>query len=210
MSQELSIDDIRDRIVSTEKVAHVTFYIVKDAVKEDCYRVYSESKGKALRLVIPVSDGFESDSFEYLNSRSLDDAWVILSEEAQRLEEVLARKRDGVPTQKQVYFLFHNKIPIPIDLTWGGASDLIDEHLARLAKEKQTRRLERFNGFTEGDRVSFSWGRETIIGCITRLYQAGSAGRFALIKVGKAEDEEYSSMYRVHSFNTMRKVDHEQ
>jgi hypothetical protein len=70
-----------------------------------------------------------------------DDALTGLDAAIQHLEVTLEWKRKGPPTQKQVYFLFCEKIPIPVDLTWGQASDLIDERLSQVERDlKQGRR----------------------------------------------------------------------
>src|SRR6266704_628577 len=153
-------------IMHTEQVAHVTFYITEgvgfydgdDLIHE--YDIYSESE----KLGIHPIDGFE---YQQHNSGSYDDALAILRMEIQKLEEILEHKRDGIPTQRQLFFLFRNKIPIPLTLTWGEASDLIDEKLAQIAKDRQVKRLERFNGFTEGDRVSYfsSWYKRLQLVC---------------------------------------------
>jgi hypothetical protein len=199
MSKELSIDDIRERIVSTEKVAHVTFYIVKiearserkvhcsHEYREDCYHVYSESEKTGLRLI--------SQSFEYQQNDTgfYDDALVILRGEIQRLEEVLERKRAGFPTQKQVHFLFREKIPIPVDLTWGQASDLIDERLSQKEYEKEVKqqaRLAMFNGFEVGMEVFQPLKNYMAYGKITKLTSNNAGIRYAYVRW---ESKDYTS-----------------
>src|SRR2546421_10157455 len=99
MSKELSVDDIRDRIVSTEKVAHVTFYLVKDELDEDRYVIYSVSKNQELNVLRDEHTLYLGEPIPY------NDALVVLRSAIHHLEEVLERKRKGPPTQKQVYFL---------------------------------------------------------------------------------------------------------
>lgn len=50
------------------------------------------------------------------------------------------------PTASQLRFLFREKIPIPLMLTWDEASDLIDERLNQKASKL---------GFIVGDKVSY-------------------------------------------------------
>lgn len=52
-------------------------------------------------------------------------------------ERILEKKRKTHPTPRQLAFLFREKIPIPLTLTWGEASDLIDERLQEKTRKKQ-------------------------------------------------------------------------
>lgn len=60
-----------------------------------------------------------------------------------KLEERLERRRKGPPTAQQLMFLFREKIPIPLTLTWGDASDIIDERLKQIAIDKEARQQAR-------------------------------------------------------------------
>lgn len=202
MSRELSIDDIQDRIVSTEKVAHVTFYIVKE--REDCYDVYSESEKRGLYRV--------NGTYEYqqYDSGSHEDALAILREEIQRLEETLEHKRKGIPTAKQLHFLFREKIPIPLTLTWGEASDLIDERLNQKELEKQMyfeAKAEKYGGFIVGMGVVLCkdiYPGKGRIGIISKLTQNNDGDKYAWVEWGAASYE-----YRVN-IDTLKKATDEQ
>jgi hypothetical protein len=162
---KITIDDIRDHIVSTEKVAHVTFYLVKDKNDpfEESYFVYSESEKRGLEQLTHFASPYQ-------------EALIDLQAEITLLEVTLEEKRKGIPTPKQVYFLFKNQIPIPIDLTWGQASDLIDEKLNQLEYEKQAylqKKAEKFDGFAIKNKISYAFpGNNNVeIGTIAKLYE---------------------------------------
>lgn len=144
------------RVIRTVQVAHVIFTVEEGMYAEpDTYDLYSESpkEGKQLLGV-------------YLSNERVSQ---VLDNEIRKLEDILEQKRKGWPTPKQLHFLFREKIPIPLDLTWGQASDLIDERLAQIEYEKAANRLKRFDGLTEGEKVSYL-GQP---GTITKLTQAG-------------------------------------
>src|SRR5260221_886995 len=159
------------KIVHASQVAHVTFYITKlqkvtvnddaELVDKEQWKLFSWTEKDGLRECVGEAHYDYSESAptqnEYYNEYdSYEEAAQGLAKEITRLEQILEKKRAGMPTQKQLHFLFRNKMPIPPDLTWGQASDLIDEKLDQIVKdnaeEKQAKRLERFHGFVEGDR----------------------------------------------------------
>jgi hypothetical protein len=120
-------DDFQERVVFTGKVDFVTFYLVKDVVLENAYALYTESEQIALR---PFGNSFASPL-------PYDQAMQELRKAMQRLEKTLGKKRNGAPTPNQLHFLFRQKIPIPLTLTWSQASKLIKERLQQIADEKQ-------------------------------------------------------------------------
>ncbi len=156
----------------------MTFYVVK---WEDKHFVYSESEKRGLSLV--------GDSFDYQQyDHSHDDALALLRAEIQRLEDILERKRKGMPTPNQLAFFFRNKISIPLTLTWGEASDTIDDWLAKEKKRKLQAQAERFNGFTVGMRVFQlspvypNGKREIYTGEITKLTTNNKGDNYAYVK----------------------------
>lgn len=139
------MNDVLGNIVHTVQVAHVTFSITETPSPGDpedwdeIYTVYSETEKDGVK---PIQ-----------GMLNYSDAVAVVRQEVERLEQILERKRKGMPTQKQVYFLFQKKIPIPLDLTWGEASDLIDEWLVTEKQRKLQAQAEKFKGFTVGMRV---------------------------------------------------------
>src|SRR2546423_1411959 len=95
-------DDFQERIVFTGKVDFVTFYLVKDVLVENAYSIYTESEQIELR---PYGNVFASPL-------PYDQAMQELCKAMQRLEKTLEKKRNGIPTANQLYFLFRQKIPI--------------------------------------------------------------------------------------------------
>jgi hypothetical protein len=191
-------------IVHTSHVAHVTFYIIKHEDREQ-WKLFSETEKDGIRECRGEAhyDYEEAPTQnEYYNEYdSYEEAIQGLEKEIARLERVLEKKRNRMPTSKQVYFLFCEKIPISIDLTWGQAHDLIEERIAQMEYERLQKQIERFQGFVEGDRVSLTWGKKIIKGYIKKLYQAGRAGKFALIEV------EDGTTYRIRNFRAIQKLD---
>ncbi|SRR5260221_7707799 len=120
-----TVDNPLEHAVDSFRVAHVTFYITPHPDLHEVYDIYSATRdGKSQFIEV---------------AWSLEEAHGIVKEEAEKLETTLAAKRDKSPTAKQILFLFREKIPIPVNLTWGEASDLIDERLVQIASEKQAR-----------------------------------------------------------------------
>lgn len=79
----------------------------------------------------------------------------LLQEQANRHLEYLVKKDAGTPTPNQLAFLFKQKIPIPIDLTYGQASTLIDEEVTRLKQERQHRAEEKQRKKAEAEEQAF-------------------------------------------------------
>lgn len=159
-----SIEEVREYIVSTETVAHVTFYLVKDKF-DDTYSIYTESKDRGLARY--RGDGGFCDSWDYRGA--IDNFRKAIHD----LEATLEMKRKSIPTAKQLHFLFCHGIPIPLTLTWGEASDLIEEKLHQIAYEKQTKQqalLDQFNGFAVKDRVTYK-PNPKVTGAITKLWE---------------------------------------
>jgi len=131
------MNDVRRRVVSSTKVAHVTFHLVKeDPIEglEDRYLIYSEDKKRGMQQV----EGRYGDPYPV----PYNEALITLQHEIETLESILESKRKGPPTSKQLSFLFHLRIPIPLDLTWGRASELLDEYYAEEALERERARKE--------------------------------------------------------------------
>ena len=110
-----------------------------------------------------------------------------LRDAVQHLENVLEKKRKGMPTAKQLHFLFREKISIPLTLTWGEASDHIDERINQIAYEKQAKQqalLDKFNGFAVKERVSHLFRLNNIVktGTITKLFERGGE-KYARVKL---------------------------
>lgn len=194
----------------TSQVAHVTFYITEDDSHVlDRYKLFSYSEDRGLQQTWDEDNstaGWLDKGFE-----TYEQACEELLKVQIKLEETIEKRRSGFPTPKQLFFLFTHKIPIPIDLTWGQASDLIDEKLQQNKKDKEARRLERFQGFTEGDKVAFyftefvplgeeKYERKKVRkeGQITKLYQAGGS-KFVVIEAG-------NSTFRFREFSGLQKI----
>src|SRR6266568_3469591 len=146
--EKVSWDGIKDRVEQTIKVAHVTFYLVRE--DEDSYLIFSESPRESLDLMRDPRFPEDIDERFFYGAVSYNDALIILQEAIVSLEGRLERKRDGMPTPRQLAYLFRHKIPIPLTLTWGQASDIIDEKIAQIAKEKQDKvqaKRDQFHGF---------------------------------------------------------------
>lgn len=120
-----------ETVLYAVQVAHVTFFVTEQFEVEGYKRfnVYSETKREGKRL---IEETFDQDFVR-----------LILNEEIEKLEEWLKHHRKGMPTPFQLMFLFREKIPIPLTLTWGEASDIIDERLKQLAIEKEERKQAR-------------------------------------------------------------------
>src|SRR5258708_2134892 len=158
------------KIVHVAQVAHVTFYITEFKGKRvlqhgfvlpleqvepnaTLWKLFSESEKDGLHecrgesyVGPPIGDPPTYDEF-YNEFSAYEAATQGLDKEIARFERILEEKRKGMPTRNQLHFLFRHEMPIPVDLTWGQASDLIDEKLAQIGIEKQAKRLEKFNGF---------------------------------------------------------------
>ncbi len=132
-------EEIKDGIVYKAHAAHVIFSIAIDEYLPGWYKIYSESAKEGKR---PLGE-----------CPSYDEALVIIEDEIQTLEKNLERKRAGMPTPKQVHFLFRNKIPIPLTLTWGEATDLIEERLAQIEIEKEAKQRILEVPYHTGDKV---------------------------------------------------------
>ncbi|SRR6266702_4485724 len=174
-----SWSQIKDNVVHTEKVHHVTFYLVTDKVLKDWFAIYSESEKRGLELLYDLRPGY-------------DDMLRNLQKEIQELEEILESKRKGIPTAKQLHFLFRERIPIPLELTWGEASNLIDERLNQKEYEKQKyfeAKAEKYNGFLEGVRAFMPYGRFVSIGEVTKLTSNNAGTRYAYVKWDSNQNE---------------------
>jgi hypothetical protein len=117
------MDEPPEEVVYSLQVEHVTFSIAQSSELEEWFTLYSESKKQGKQKL------GESYSYEYALSR--------LEEEKSTLLAILKRKQNKSPTPSQLMFLFRQKIPIPADLTWGEASDLISERLVQIEMKKQ-------------------------------------------------------------------------
>lgn len=143
-------------IVYSEQIAHVTFTIEQI---DDWYLVTSETKNEGKQLIIETEDEWG--------------AWHALTDEKEQLEKKIEHLRKGKPTPRQLYFLFDQKIPIPLTLTWGEASDIIDDRLKQIKQERTKRHANLFKDFTVGMRITqsftFSGKKHTNKGEITKL-----------------------------------------
>lgn len=174
-------------IVHVSQVAHVTFYITSE--DDRWFHLFSESEKRG------IEEAWQSpySCYEY--------ATGALAHEQANLEETLERKRKGMPTQKQVYFFFRNEIPIPPDLTWGQASDIIDEKMAQFDKEKQAKIQEtaaRFKGLWVGKHITcqFVHPLRTISGEVTKLTSYQGKPRYAYIRF---DGEKYESRFFIEA-----------
>lgn len=123
------MDDLPKKIVFSVQVEHVFFFIAESPEWEGWFTLFSESRKEGRRNL--------GECY------SLDEAYQHLEEEMDTLSAILDRKREKQPTPNQLMFLFREKIPIPLDLTWGEASDLISDRLAQIQEEKQKKRVMR-------------------------------------------------------------------
>lgn len=112
---------VRESIVSTVNIAHVTLDIVTDG-------------GRFNVLLTTKRTGTESIG----TADTLPEAEQIVTERVEEIRARLQKKRNHQPTALQLKTLFSLKIPIPLTLTFGEASDLID---AALTEKRNERRL---------------------------------------------------------------------
>jgi hypothetical protein len=119
-------------IIHRTEVRGVVFWVEKDS--EGRYSAHSNSGDPA----------FATDHYGVWFE---EDAVREMQREIETYEHILEKKRKAQPTPRQLSFLFRKKIPIPLTLTWGEASDLIDE------KIKET--TARFKGLSVGKRVTY-------------------------------------------------------
>lgn len=160
---------IQERVLYTYQVMHVTFTIEEVGC---WYRVFTETK--------------EDGKHSIFDTENEGIAWYCADWEIALLEMKIEKRRAGYPTPKQLHFLFREKISIPPNLTWGEASDLIDQCLAQKQLKKQQSQVDRFNGFQVGMRVRQK-NYDGIVGEITKL-TAGKGTKFAYIQVDKDAD----------------------
>lgn len=127
--------DLREQLGETVEttiyaiqVAHVIFSI-SELSEIGVFKVYSETKQKGRRLIKETFD--------------LEHAGRIVDGEAELLAKKLEQLRQGLPTPKQLMFLFRENIPIPPTLTWGEASDIIDKRMKQITIDREARRQER-------------------------------------------------------------------
>lgn len=73
------------------------------------------------------------------SATSLARAYALCEQERANLTERIQRKRKGRPTPRQLATLFSLHIPIPLTLTWGQASDMIDAALTERKNERRAR-----------------------------------------------------------------------
>lgn len=138
-------------IIKIVTIDFVTFYVTQD-YKAGVYRLFSHSKKQGLqeRRNPIYSDGGYILEPEVMNR---------LAEEQVGLLSAMNKKAQGNPTPKQLSFLFANKIPIPVDLTFGQASELIEQQIA----EDTKKRLENFKGLEVGMMVIDNNGHRGVI-----------------------------------------------
>ena len=204
-------------VLHSSQVAHVTFYITKlqkvtiddDAklVNKEQWKLFSESEKEGIRECIgeshyDYSEGAPTQN-EYDNEYdSYEEATQGLEKEITRLEQILEKKRKGLPTPKQLHFLFRHNIPIPPDLTWGQASDTIDECIAQGVQRKRREQSEKFNGFIVGMRV-YQYNNpvrgvwHTNKGEITKLTSNNDGVKYAYVKWDDGEKIYYMPASRV-------------
>lgn len=97
-------------------------FIKEDATLFEIYQLVTYSKGQQKARCID-------------QAFTLEEAREIARAQGERHLERRAKRRAGPPTPNQLAFLFQQKIPISLDLTFGRASALIDEEIARLKQE---------------------------------------------------------------------------
>jgi capsule polysaccharide export protein KpsE/RkpR len=118
------VESIIKNAIYTKRIGFITLSI-EEVEPGEAYEIYTvtEKQGK-----------------QFVNSTcSLTEAYLIAEEEEQDIEKRIARKRKGKPTMRQLATLFDMKIPIPLNLTFGQASDLIDERIERNREKKRAK-----------------------------------------------------------------------
>lgn len=110
-----------NEILHRTELRGVVFWIEKSP--EDRYSVHSTSR--------------ESEFDQQYAAYSEEDALYEMRQGMEIYERILEGKRKAQPTPRQLAFLFRKKIPIPLTLTWGQASDLIDECLKEKEQKKR-------------------------------------------------------------------------
>lgn len=186
--------EIEGDIIHTSQVEHVTFYLAKD--EHGIYRIYTQSKKHGIKSVGANLEEGLPDFYSY------DIAMEVFTKEQAKLEEILERKRNGVPTRDQVYFLFSHKITIPLDLTWGQASDIIDEWLTKEKQKKVHRQETLFRGLAIGDRVAYhsNLTKKQYTGIITHLRSNNRGGNYAYVQWENAGNEYFRHTQREEEY----------
>lgn len=110
-------------VVHSTRVAFITVEI-REALPDSAWHVYTVS----------------STDETYIDSAvSLDDAYRLHKQTVDGITRRILSKRKGRPTPAQLATLFSLKIPIPLDLTWGQASDMIDAALTEKQNERRAK-----------------------------------------------------------------------
>jgi hypothetical protein len=125
MNSIARVESIIKNAIYTKRVGFITVSI-EEIEPGEAYEVYTvtEKQGK-----------------QFTGSTcSLTDAYLLAEDEEQRITDRIARKRKGKPTPYQLATLFNMKIQIPLTLTWGEASDLINERM-ELQREKKRAKI---------------------------------------------------------------------
>ena len=112
-----------DRVVDRQQIAHITLTIT-EVIPNRLYDVYTHTKRQGETRID--------------TAYSLEEAQAVLAGEMEDIKMRFAAMRKKTPTALQLLTLFRFKIPIPVDLTWGQASDLIS---ARMEVVRATRKV---------------------------------------------------------------------
>lgn len=115
-------DTGRESLINTVTIAHIQLDII--AIGERFMVLLKTKHDK------PTSIGI---------ARTLPEAETIVRAKVEEIQACLDAKRNHEPTANQLKTLFSLKVPIPINLTFGEASHLIDAALTRKRQERQER-----------------------------------------------------------------------
>lgn len=108
-------------VIAAIQVGYITVSI-RQVITDSFYEIYVTSKQRGSTCV--------DNAFSYEEAQQRAEA------EAEELRTRLEIARKKPPTAKQLVTLFQMKIPIPLTLTSGQASDLIDERLTQLREQR--------------------------------------------------------------------------
>lgn len=125
MNNIAQVESILKGAIYTKQVGFITVSI-EEVEPDRAYEIYTVTEKQGKQFVH--------------SAYSRQEAQWIAEDEEQRIADRLARKRKGKPTMRQLATLFNMKIPISINLTFGEASDLIDERM-ELQREKKRAKI---------------------------------------------------------------------
>ena len=134
------VDAIIKDAIYVKRISFITVFIIEiEEYREVPYEVYTMTKKEGRKFI---------DS-----SSSLVKAVAIAEEQEKNIREHIEMRRKGTPTMRQLATLFSLKVPIPLDLTFGQASDLISEYLPLEKEKRKAERALKAHSLLESKRI---------------------------------------------------------